>query len=329
MKHRRSSSDQPCVYCGSALPSTKREHVIPQALGTFQQNWTLGCVCDECNHFFSRELELALGRDSAEAFFRIDCGVKPPATAHKFLNRRMRANLVAPGQFTGARVVMRPSSENDALLPFLPPQVGFRSDGEEWKYIPERDLDEQSIKQIAGAAPEIKIIGQGEDLPRLVKRLAELGVDFVETNRLLKQTISDDAPISVEHEFIVDLTLRRAAAKIAFNYATKVLGPETMRRGDFDVVRRFVRFGEEPETLVTAQRISILVGAEAATTKTHACGLGWLDHSRELIAIVSLFNQVTYGCRMCKSESDEWATVSSQHLFDPIKRTIARLPIVE
>ena len=107
-----------------------------------------------------------------------------------------------------------------------------------------------------------------------------------------------------------------------------VLGPETMRRADFDVIRRFVRFGEEPETLVTAQRISILVGTEAATTKTHACGLGWLEHSRELIAIVSLFNQITYGCGMCKSESNEWATVSSQHLFDPIKRTIVSLQIV-
>jgi len=42
-----------------------------------------GCVCDDCNHFFSRELELALGRDSAEAFLRIECGGKPPTPAKK------------------------------------------------------------------------------------------------------------------------------------------------------------------------------------------------------------------------------------------------------
>lgn len=329
MKHRLSSSDQPCIYCGSGLPSTKREHVIPKALGTFHQNWTLGCVCDECNHYFSRELELALGRDSAEALLRIDCGVKPPATADKFLNRRMRANLGSPGHFAGARVVIRPSSENDALLPFLPPQVGFKSEGKDWRYILERDLDKRSIKQTTGGTLEIKIIGQGEDLPRLVKRLEELGVEFVETNRLLNQAISEHAPISVDHEFMVDQTLRRAIAKIAFNYAAKVLGPETMRRADFDMIRRFIRLGEEPETLVNARRISILVGSEAGTTKTHACGLGWLEHTNELVAIVSLFNQMTYGCKMCKSESGEWATVGSQHCFDPIKRTIASLPIIE
>jgi hypothetical protein len=272
-------------------------------------------------------LELALGRDSAEAFFRVDFGVKPPAAADKFLNRRMRANLSAPGHFTGARVVMRSSIENDALLPFLPPQVGFRNNGKDWRYVLERDLDERSIKELVGETPEIKIIGQGEDVPRLAQRLAALGVNFVETGRLVNQAISDHGPIAVEHEFIVDLTLRRAVAKIAFNYAAKVLGPEAMRRADFDVIRRFVRFGDESETLVTAQRISILVGTEAATTKTHACGLGWLEQSRDLVAIVSLFNQITYGCRMCKSESDEWATVGSQHLFDPIKRTITSLPM--
>src|SRR5580700_6448578 len=102
----RSRAEEPCIYCKSTAPRTKREHVMPQALGTFAQNWTLDCVCDDCNHFFSRELELALGRDSAEAFLRIDCGVKPPTSAEKLLNKRMTATLNAPGHFDRARVVM-------------------------------------------------------------------------------------------------------------------------------------------------------------------------------------------------------------------------------
>ena len=327
MKHHRNSSE-PCIYCGSTAPRTNREHVMSQALGTFEQNWTIDCVCDECNHFFSRELELALGRDSAEAFLRVDFGVKPPATAEKFLNTRMRGTLNAPGHFDGARVVMKPTEAEDGILPVPPPQVGFRRAGEDWRYILERDLTEESILKMAGGTleeVEVKVIGPGDDLPRLTQRLATLGFKFVETYRFLDQPIAASASISVEHEFILDTTLRRAAAKIAFNYAAKVLGPEVMRRPDFDAVRRFVRFGEEAETLVTAQRISILVGPEAETTRTHACGLGWLAPRRELIAIVSLFNQVTYGIRMCRSESNEWASVTSQHLFDPIKHTITDL----
>ena len=326
MKHHHNSSE-PCIYCGSTARRTKREHVMSQALGTFEQNWTIDCVCDECNHFFSRELELALGRDSAEAFLRVDFGVKPLATAEKFLNRRMRGTLNAPGHFDGARVVMKPTEAGDGILPVPPPQVGFRRAGEGWCYILERDLTEESLLKVTGGTREVevKVIGHGDDLPRLTQRLATLGFKFVETDRLLDQPIAAGASISVEHEFIVDTTLRRAAAKIAFNYAAKVLGPGVMRRPDFDAVRRFVRFGEERETLVTAQRISILVGAEAETTRTHVCGLGWVAPRRELNAIVSLFNQVTYGIRMCRSESNEWASVTSQHLFDPIKRTITDL----
>lgn len=40
---------EPCIYCGSTKPPSKREHVMSRALGTFEQNWTLDCVCDDCN----------------------------------------------------------------------------------------------------------------------------------------------------------------------------------------------------------------------------------------------------------------------------------------
>lgn len=58
-----------CIYCGSTRPPTKREHVMSRVLGTFEQNWTLDCVCDECNKYFADNLELPLGRDSREALF--------------------------------------------------------------------------------------------------------------------------------------------------------------------------------------------------------------------------------------------------------------------
>lgn len=317
-----------CVYCGSAVGPSNREHVIPRALGTFEQNWTLDCVCGRCNHFFSRELELALGRDSAEAFFRVDLGVKPPETADKFLNKRMRATIKTAGPFQGGRVVVKPTEEKDGIFPVLVPQVAFRREGEEWQFIPEADLDQGSMPQLREGTLQIKIIGRGDDLSRLKQRLATLGVHFTETECLLGRAIADENPVLVEHEFFVDKTLRRAVAKIAFNYATKVLGAEIARHPDFDVIRRFVRFGDEPLLLVTAERGSVLTGAEAGTTKAHVCGLAWLDGQRDLLAIVSLFNQVTYGVRICHSESDRWVWISSQHLFDPIKRIIMALPVV-
>src|SRR5215471_4355995 len=125
-------SIEPGVYCDSTAPRTKRDHVMPVALGTFEHNWTLDCVCDKCNQFFGDELELALGRDSAEAFLRVETGVKPATAAAKFLNQRMKAKLNSKGTFDGAHVVTKPTEEGDRTQPDLPPQVGFRSPGGAW-----------------------------------------------------------------------------------------------------------------------------------------------------------------------------------------------------
>ena len=91
----------PCIYCGSTTLPTNREHVMSRALGTFEQNGTLDCVCDECNKYFADNLELPLGRDSREALFRIDLGLKPPTGTAELLNRRVKTSLQDPGQFDG------------------------------------------------------------------------------------------------------------------------------------------------------------------------------------------------------------------------------------
>ena len=189
MKGKKQSTE-PCIYCDSKAPRTKREHVLPQALGTFEQNWTLDCVCDDCDHFFSRELELALGRDSAEAFLRVETGVKPATAAARFLNRRMKAKLNSKGTFDGAHVVTKPTEEGDGTHPVLPPQVGFRSPGGPWQYILEAQLNEESISRTIHGPVEVEILGRGDDLVRLSQRLATLGVNFVQTYKLLHQPIA-------------------------------------------------------------------------------------------------------------------------------------------
>jgi hypothetical protein len=57
-----------CIYCNAIEPlDFPKEHVVPKAFGRFRNSLTLDCVCDECNTFFGRELEVFLTRDSVEA----------------------------------------------------------------------------------------------------------------------------------------------------------------------------------------------------------------------------------------------------------------------
>ena len=315
---------EPCIYCFSdEPPRIRREHVISQAMGTFEQNWTLDCVCDECNAFFSRELELPLGRDSAEAFFRIEAGVKPASSAENFIGKHMTFSVLASGHFHGARARMRASETGDSLVPDVGPQVALRKPGREWVFVEERNLTADSIAPwLDGERCEIKIIAQAPHAERLRQRLAALGLEMTLTNHLRDQPVAEDGSIAIEHEFFVATPHRRAAAKIVFNYAAKVLGPATVRRSEFDATRKFVRLGLESTTVVAPSETQILMGPDADVTRTHACGISWVEEQQQLVGVLRLFNRVTYGVRLCESAHEEWAGVSFLHFFDPVSHRI-------
>jgi len=297
---------------------------MSRALGSFAQNWTLDCVCDSCNQYFANNLELALGRDSREALLRIDLGLRPASAASDLLNRRVRMTLQDPGQFDGIRLMLQPSEDGEEAVPVPVPQVALRRDGGEWRFLIEKELRPQNLEQFITAADvEIRIYGVGSDCQRLKERLNTLGIGFQETKHLTNQPITKQASVAVIHDINVDETLVRAACKIVFNYAAKLLGAEILRDHRFDAARRFVRYGDAPTRIATVQRLSVLVGPEVESARVHACGLGW-DRGY-LVGLASLFNEITYGIRLCRAEQHEFT--ESRHFFDPLARTISEAPI--
>ncbi len=318
---------EPCIYCASTLERHGREQVVHQALGMFEQNWTLLTeVCDSCNQFFGRELDLHLTRDSFEAYLRLSTGLKPAAGANDLRNRRMKATLKSNDSFNGARVRLAPTVNGDDVVPVPVPQVGFRRPGGDWVYLPEREWSAESIAAAsAGEQVEVHLIAEAGQLDRMRHKLTELGFGLTETER--RHDLAPEGHVQVEFDFLVDTTIRRAAAKIAFNYAAKVLGGAVVRRNDFDEIRAFIRHGTESQPMVSAQNQSILVGPEAALSQIHAVGIGWLAEKNCLVGVVSLFNTITYGVRLCHSASTQWAHVASRHFFDPFTRTITEAEI--
>ena len=67
-----------CIYCLEGKPSDcykKAEHVLPQSFGKLKNNLTLNInndlklnevVCDDCNDFFGKNIEILLCRDTYE-----------------------------------------------------------------------------------------------------------------------------------------------------------------------------------------------------------------------------------------------------------------------
>ena len=315
-----------CIYCHSPRPVT-RDHVLPECLGTYDQGWTLDCVCAGCNNYFSR-LELALGRDSLEGFLRVDLGVRPPSASRNFLNRRMSARIISGTRYLGLRLEMRPGARAMTPVP-VEAQVGFRAEGQDWVFLTARELTDARVAQFRDVPFEIQLlVHHGRPFDALLARLEALGIHFTVTRRTVDEAVIDETgqPFEVEHEFFADTELKRAALKIAFNYAAHELGAATVRRSEFNVAREFVRFGHESfrvSTVHPPDAFPALSGPGADTTRVHACGLAWVE-GRGLVALVTLFNHFRYGLRLCNHLSRQYSQVNMGHIFDPHTRRIYR-----
>jgi hypothetical protein len=321
----RRRPDPPCIYCGGDRPPLKVEHVMSRALGTYLNNWTLSCVCDDCNHYFSK-FELALGRDSLEAIRRLDLGVKPPADAAKLLYRRVSSTVAGDGPNSGMHVDLVAGEGATRISPAAVAQVAFRLENEsEWTLLRERDLTETNVTRFKDPTARVAlrlIVQKGQPFESLLTRLRELGIAFVEEHRHLDRGLNEPGQaLHVQYDVLIDDDIRRATSKIVFNYATFVFGADVMRRPEFDHARRFIRFGEEPEPIATAKDQRVLAGPESETTTVHACGVQWVE-SFGLVGLLTLFNHVSYWTRLAPKECTHLAGLQSAHVFDPIKREI-------
>src|SRR5208282_3675043 len=115
---------------------------IPRQLGSFRDNPTLiHAVCIECNRYFGSSLELAFGRDSIEAVYRLRYGQKRPDEFERFDGERLSFRI--PGNMPARGVILVPAASPDGkeIVMLLPPQVGVQLPGEkEYQYHTADDL---------------------------------------------------------------------------------------------------------------------------------------------------------------------------------------------
>src|SRR4029077_3183577 len=124
-------STMTCIYCrqvGSG--SFSKEHVLPMASVRFHDNLTFSWVCDGCNNFFARDLELFLTRDSVEALLRVRYGLRTKSGRSKLGKSKLIVKVISPGDWFGARITIERNATGNALIGSPLPQVAFRKHGE-------------------------------------------------------------------------------------------------------------------------------------------------------------------------------------------------------
>jgi len=143
-----------CIYCGfSGSQKFPREHVIPYAfVGAFQNALTLGCVCNECNSYFGRHLELRFASESIESVVRYRYGLRDVESAER--TRTMRAKVNVPGPIHGAKVRFRPDSSVPSGVGIVYiPQVAFKNPDEtDWTFYTLQELTSDVLRALKPGA---------------------------------------------------------------------------------------------------------------------------------------------------------------------------------
>lgn len=324
--------EQTCIYCRRSGVKFNRDHVIPEAVGKFKDNFVLTCVCIECNQFFGDDLELTLGRNSREAILRLHHGVKAPRATAKLQYDHVRLTVNVSGPWHGAQIILAADPSGTRLDTRPVPQVGLRKQNEErWTWIAETDLNSSVLDPYRDRGSLIQVVGPSQaDVDRLTAKLKDLRIDYNQKGSL-PQPAGTDGTILVKLASKTDETILRAIGKIALNYVTYVHGAHFALQSDFDSYRNWVRYGVAPPwgDPIIVVNTPILADDSNAWRQTngHIVTFDWNRQGEGLFAQISLFNDLNYKVLMCLKYSGIWQDIRIGHHFNLNSRTISQLTV--
>ena len=334
---RRTASAHACIYCTTIKggDSFNSDHVVSRGLGSFEQNWTLDCVCTECNGELGKQLEDRFFRGSYEGFLRYEQMLRRKgANVHL---ERVDLRLAQPASWRGVIVTMH--SRDDGVAVLLPAQLGFRrAPDEPWRCI--------SIDRL-GDAPDPEAL-----FPPFARRkgvqvavFADSEADEARAQRALDRfgfrlalegrggsPATTDSMVLVEVRAVFDEVARRTIAKIAFNYTAYQLGAEFVLRREFDSIRRYVRHGDKPTGPPVVRPVThpmlLDESRDVSFCDDHLVGLKWDAGDRDIECHVSPFNTTRYVVNIAREYAGIFRPdLSRGHRFDWRRHRIEPLQV--
>ncbi len=329
----------PCIYCRAlAQPGAMkppREHVIPASLSAgFAGNLTIPCVCLRCNRRLGKELDQILVEGTLLGPLRYRSGLKQDVH---------RAPVPRAPRFTvlwrGMNLQLRPRADGLDYELHLPTQVGFRCrETGEFRYWLLSELCTVRTDAAVDTDGEHHIVGEDPSyLEDAVRSLAEVGIESVGHTRE-QVPLSGSSPggepcqLDVETCTLVDTTIKRSMAKIAFNYLAWIVMARTGRsdwlmRDEFDTVRSYVvdPASTSGPRLATGARPQWRGSPGAGALTGHVVTLSWERGRTDIVARVSLFSELSWDVELARSFRGVWWELSSGHLWDLDTRTVSMM----
>ncbi len=239
-----------CIYCKRGFSEKSQEHVIPRWFGTFWcDTWTLDSVCKDCNNTFGRTLDIHLLKDSLEGSARYNIGKK--RSSEHFSNKHTFFILPEDFEielFRWCKVLL---NHKEWLIELPPPtQIWFfHNQTKSYKYFFENELEALNLQEEWLTSEGIKLIWTDwDDTFEILKAKAIQLFKYKEGESIyLPMHIPETSNgITVQIEWVITHTHRRAITRIGYNYLAYVFWPEFLLHDEFNNLRRFI-FNESTE----------------------------------------------------------------------------------
>jgi len=322
-----------CIYCLEEKESrffNSREHVIPQCFGVFRDNLTLNkMVCDECNQYFGRNIENCLGRDSLEGIARYRFGINPKKMP---FHKRLKFMVGNVDVLKGVQVIpLPPDRQRETNELKLISQVGFfnKRTGK-YSYFSKEEIPTKEELERQGYELKNKEIVFYGDVQELVSILEKKGLNIEITE--IKETILNQEPskIPVLIKARIDRTLYRGLSKIVFNYLAYSLGSDFVLKGDFDSIRRFIRYDEgNGDEFFKVIKTPIFYKEKRFGKRWHdghIIVIEWDNFNLDgRLAIFNSIVKLTYIVTLCKNYKGVWFPFHKGHYFDPHSKQIREI----
>jgi len=313
-----SMSSQICIYCkrSISLKEFDKDHVMPRSFGKFHNSLTLiNAVCKACNHFFSKELELFLARDSLWGLMRYRYGLsafaKPKWDSIPHARLRLRIDDPSFGEWNGALVDLIPPADSKGINPDIVvlPQAAFYKKGTKDRvFFPLDKLNKQRLSNAKLDLSGCFIIGNSDDdILKVKSAVAKLGISTKQIRELspISSMPRFGQRIRVSVQTRIDAVILRAIAKIAFNYFAFIYGNQLALSSTFDQIREFIRYGSHQDSgLTTVKQGAFLArsGKNSRKLEGHVILIEWPNNLGMAVTCkVSLFNYLTFIVKLCRS----------------------------
>jgi hypothetical protein len=228
---------------------------------------------------------------------------------------------IAEGECKGAYAYREYSKEQDKIIIKPMPQIGFlKNEPAEYEYylldqIPHKnDLDKTGFDTKHPRA--IRSFGIDVDTARQV--LSEKGIKF-EHQGEAGPSENPKEDWLCEVDALIDSTIFRTVAKIAFNYLALGEGRDFLLHESFDTSRSFIRYGKKADYHLVRVDNNPILGDEPFEGRRrlgHIVTVNWAADRISIVSQVSLFNEARYIVFLATNLSGAQRNIKRGHFFN-------------